>query len=323
MNLEGIDLNLLLVFDAVIENESITKAAAHLGMGRSTASKALSRLRALVHDDLFYETEDRRLKPTRVAQDLHTAVSEPVKRIVAHLTAKEFDPSATKRTFHIAAGDYFSIAVLPALVERVRMLAPGVSISIFPAQRPDVIERLDLGKLDFALGWFAKLPTRFTRRIILTDEEALVARPGHRLLGGTPSLLDVLAHLQIVVDLGGDDEASPDGFEHENRVLRRLWISRFLVDSTIGEDGTIQRAAVTVPYFNAVAPIVAKTDMIAVLPRRLAEIEATTGKVVILKPPYDPLRVGLQAIYATALENDQGLKWLFDQIDAVTATLDA
>ncbi|MCB8877418.1 LysR substrate-binding domain-containing protein [Acidisoma silvae] len=322
MNLAGINLNLLLVFDATMEQQTVSQAAKQLGIGRSTTSKALSRLRAALQDELFYGGEDHKLVPTKVAEDFHKGISEPVKQIVAFLNAVTFEPETSTRTFHIAAGDYFTSTVLPRLVARVRDLAPNCTISIFPVNRLDVIEHLDIGDVDIVLGWYPKLPERLSRRVILTDEEVLIVRPGHPLLNGTPTTRQVLSYLQVVVDLGGDTDASPDGFHHEGRVLRRTWMTRFFVDSEQGDEGTIKRPAVTVPYFSALAAVVAVTDMAATLPRRLAILEAERGKVVILTPPYDPLKFGLQAIYTKAHDNDQGLAWLFEQIAAVTEALD-
>ena len=322
MNLAGIDLNLLLVFDAIMEQQTVSQAAKQLGLGRSTTSKALGRLRVALKDELFYGGEDHKLIPTKVAEDFHKGISEPVKQIVAFLNAVKFEPATSTRTFHNAAGDYFTSTVLPRLVVRMRSLSPNTSISIFPVNRLDVIEQLDAGNIDMVLGSFGKLPERLSRRVILTDEEVLIVRPGHPLLNGTHSTKEVLSYLQLVVDLGGDTDASPDGFHHEARVLRRTWMSRFFVDSEQGDEGTIKRAAVTVPYFNALAGVVAGTDMAATLPRRLAVIEAEKGNVVMLTPPYEPLKFAVQAIYTRAHDNDQGLKWLFDQIAAVTETLD-
>ena len=122
----------------------------------------------------------------------------------------------------------------------------------------------------------------------------------------------------IVVELTGTEDQAIDGFVDDRGVMRRVWIERLLIETA--EDGSefVGRVAVSVPHFNAVAPMLEQTDMIATLPRRLALHAAGQGSLVCLEMPYDALEVPVEAIWHQRSDEDAGLTWLLKEFrDAV------
>jgi DNA-binding transcriptional LysR family regulator len=315
MTIKQLDLNFFKVFDAVMRTRSVAAAARELGLTSSAVSHTLARLRQAFGDDLFV-LRDGTMQPTPFALELEIDIVSGLSKFAAALRPREFKPASSVRTFRIAAGDYFTSTLFPRLLAKLATEAPGVNVKIFPCNRLDVVEELDQGHIDLALGWFADLPERMIRKTIMLEQEALVVRRGHPLSKGRVTVERLLSYPRLVVELSGSEEVARDGFHHERGVSRRVWIERLLLAPTTEGQEAVGRVAVTVPYFTAVAPIIQATDMVAVLPRRLALQAAKRGQVVTLKPPYVPASVGLEAIFQQEQESDQGLKWIIDELAA-------
>lgn len=320
MNTRRIDLNLLRVFEAVMQQRSVSGASRELGVTASATSHALARLRQTLDDDLFVHG-DGGMEPTARALELAPGISEGLGRINLALSSRPFIPATAVRTFRVACTDFAATMVLPRLVGRISRTAPQVDLRLFPFSRMDVVRQLDDGRIDAVVGWFADLPDRMRRAVVMEDQEAVVVRPGHPLLrtGGTPrvSRAQLFAYPHIVVELTGCDEGAADGFIDDRGVSRRVWIERLLLQSGAGDDGLIGRVAVSVPHYAAVPPMLALTDMVATLPRTMAEREAAQGTLVILDLPYEPLTVRVEAVWHQRLNGDAGTQWLIGQLTAV------
>jgi len=315
MNVKDIrkfDLNLLVVFDVILKERSTVVAGERLGLSQSAVSHALARLRRLIGDELFTR-DDLGLQPTARAIELATPVQQALGAIAEALVSREFIPAQAARTLTVAASDYSCTVIIPRLIERIAAAAPNVDLRVVPASRLDVIRQLDEARIDVAIGWFAAVPARFGRATVVEEDWVFIARTHHPLLAGEVSQSRILSYPHIVVDYTGNADNLIDGFFPERGVLRRVHIERVVLEAPRRE-GRTGRIAVRVPSFATVADVVAQTDMIASLPRRLAASMCGRHRVVLIEPPGDTSTVDVEILWHWRSEVDPGVRWLRAQI---------
>jgi len=315
LTIRRIDLNLFKVFDAVLKHRSVSAAARELAVTPSAVSHALARLRRALDDELFVAGDDG-MAPTARALALAPGIRQGLGQFANAVESQPFVPAQSERAFRIAVSDYAAIFILPPLVARMVQEAPRAELRIFPISRLDVVRQLDEGRLDLAIGWFGEAPPRIDRTTIMEEREAIVVRPGHPLAQGPVTRAGLFAFSHVVVELTGTEEMALDGFLDERGVARRVWIERLLIERTDDDSGLIGRVAVSVPHYAAVAPILLASDLVATLPRRLAERAAALEGLVVLDLPYEPLAVPIEAIWHQRTERDTGLRWLLDAVKA-------
>jgi DNA-binding transcriptional LysR family regulator len=320
MHLRKFDLNLLVVFDVIMKERSIVAASERLSLSQSAVSHALGRMRKLVGDELFIRDTEG-MVPTVRALELAVPVRQALARLETALgSEEEFVAERAARTFAIAASDYSCTLIVPRLVERMAKIAPDIDLYILSANRLDVIRQLDEGRIDLAIAWFATVPERFGRAKLVDENDVFLVRRGHPLTSSELTVAGVLGYPHVVVDYLGNAERVTDGFFLERGVLRRVTIDRSVIEAShrFGEYG---RIAVKVPTFGNVPPIIARTDLIASVPRRLAaELSAIHG-LVPLEPPYETMPVAVEAVWHQRTEPDPGVNWLRQQVEIVAAEL--
>ena len=313
MNAKQFDLNLFVVFAAVMRHRNVAAAARELGLQRSAVSHALGRLRAALGDPLFVPGPDG-MEPTDLASNLAADVTEGISRLTRAVASSPFVPQTTARTFHIAAGDYSAIMILPPLMARIATAAPQVHLRVFPTNRLDVVANLDEGRIDLAFGWFESVPERLRRSSVAVEREIILVRHGHPLTESEVTTERLLSFRRIVVELTGSEEQAVAGSLDERGSSRRVWMDHLLVGATLGNEGLIGEVTVSVPYFSAVPPVLELTDMVAVLPKQLALRMSQYHRLVALDPPYEPAEVSIEAVWHERVERDAGARWLIDQL---------
>ncbi|WP_244434160.1 LysR family transcriptional regulator, partial [Azospirillum sp. B506] len=249
-----LDLNLLRVFETVMQHRSVIGASRELRITPSAVSHALARLRQALDDDLFIPG-DSGMEPTARALQLSPGIADGLGRIADAMSTKVFVPSEAVRTFRIAATDYAAVAVLPRVVARIGPIAPQIDLRVFPLNRMDVVRQLDDGRVDFVIGWFADLPDRVRHTTLFQEAEAVVVRNGHPLTTGPVTRERLFEFPHIVVELTGSEEVAADGFIDDRGVSRRVWIERLILEAADGDKGLTGRVAVSVPHFAAVSPL--------------------------------------------------------------------
>lgn len=320
MPIRSVDLNLFRVFETMMRRRSVAAAARELNVTASAVSHALARLRQALHDPLFVSTSEG-MAPTPRALELAPTVSEGLGRLAEALSTSSFHPSTSGRSFALGMSDYAATIILPAIVERIGQTGPNVDLRIFPLSRKDLIEQLDAGRLDMAFGWFASVPPRMGRMPAVIEGEALVVREGHPLTQEKVTLKRLFAFPHVVVELLGAGERALDGFVEEQGVERRVWIERLLLERENPAGGLVGRVAVSMPHYTSVATLISGSDMVATLPRRLAERETGRAAIVMLKPPYEPMPVTIEAIWAQRTERDAGFRWFVDEVRSAMSLL--
>ena len=190
----NLDLNLLKVFDALMEERSVTRAGERLGLTQSAVSHALNRLRVALDDELFMRTAEG-MRPTPWAIDAGPKVARALGQMQRALAPAAFDPRESERLFALGMLPYLSAVMAPRLVRSFRGLAPLSELVVRHSER-DVADALDAGRLDVALGSFGRSPDRFERRHLFQERLVWVVRQSHPLAQG-PLTLEALAEQKI------------------------------------------------------------------------------------------------------------------------------
>lgn len=215
-----VDLNLLVVFEAVYAAGSVTKAADTLHLSQPAVSHALGRLRRLFDDQLF-ERQGRLMVPTPAAHQAMPAVHQALQLLESSLVgAERFEPESASRTFTIGVRDHLESVVLPPLMKSVARLAPGVMLSFVRGHRRQLERDLATGDLDVAIDVLLPLGDSILRQQIGSDPLVVAMRDGHRLAGMSLDLDAYLAEQHIQVS-GRRTGMSVEDFELSRHGLRR------------------------------------------------------------------------------------------------------
>jgi DNA-binding transcriptional LysR family regulator len=312
---KNLDLNLLRVFDALLEEESATRAGSKLGLTQSAVSHALSRLRLSLGDELFVRGPSG-LQATPRAVEMGGAVRAALKLLEAAVTTPRFDPAADERVFHISASAYLCSVLMPGVVRRVQAEAPGVKLRIRGVEAP-LAEDLDHGRLDLVIGGFEHVAPRFAYTPLFAETAVWVIRADHPVARQeiTPQ---VLAEIPCLIVSGGREVEDARRGSRRELGLRRItsWSNDYALPASGGLDGPV-----TVPDASSALVIVSQTDMAALLPRRLATLAAERGAVVMIEPRRHPEPARFGAVTRSG-ENDAGpVAWLLRQVVEVATQL--
>ncbi|MCW2240007.1 LysR family transcriptional regulator [Azospirillum canadense] len=319
MSLNAFDLNLLRVFDAVMEERSVQRAGQRIGLSQSAVSHALNRLRHALQDELFVRTPEG-MTPTPRALEIVGPVRTALAQLEAALIPDDFDPSAAKRTFTLATSDYVTAALVPPLLRLMQETAPGVDLNIVPAARHDLAEQLDMGHIDVAITVFSAIPRRYSTLDLMDETEVYVARAGHP-LGDGPLTLEGLAahqHAAVVQYQGGQED---EYFVDRGLGWRAFMSNRVDLERVLSESGLQRRIAVTLPHFLTLPMVLIQSDMIAAMPRRLARRLSARYGLVTYEPPFTVQPLTIQAIWHSRSDKDQAQRWFRDSLATVAQSI--
>jgi DNA-binding transcriptional LysR family regulator len=267
VNLRSLDLNLLVIFDAVMQERSVTKAAARLNMAQSALSHALIRLRHALNDELFIRTPEG-MAPTPQAEILAEGVHAALQELRATLDrAEPFDPATAERRFAIAVNNHAALVLAAPLAAAAAAEAPDVLLDFRPSGTLDLADRLDRGELDLAIGGAAAPGDRFSDLRLLHDRFAVLMRQGHAAAAPgalTAAALAALPHLVIT--------SSGEGMG--------------FVDEALAREGLARRIALRAPLLTTSAALL-QSDMVAIISERAAREFARLAPLAIVALPFD------------------------------------
>jgi DNA-binding transcriptional LysR family regulator len=304
IDLSRLDLNLLVLFEAVFAEGHVGRAAARLHLSTSAVSHGLGRLRRLLNDPLFLKTP-KGVTPTERAELLAPAITEALRQVRGIVArAEPFDPATSTRRLVIGAPDGVSAVFLPVLMADIGGRAPGLDIGIrqllpLPGEMlperawREAFRELETRALDVAIIPADEGPLRFACRTLYEEDFVLVLRRGHPYLD-RPSVETYCASGHLVVSHSGD----PRGF----------------VDELLATRGLIRRVALTVPTFIFASAIVGDTNLICAVPRRFAARYALRMDIAIAEPPLPLGHFRLNAFVPRSALSDTGLLWLLDRL---------
>jgi DNA-binding transcriptional LysR family regulator len=241
------------------------------------------------------------LKPTTRARQLAEPIRQGLKLLESALSEPSFEPRSSERRFVILASDYVELVLLPPLLRRLQRQAPGVRLELRPWGLHEVPPELASGEADLMLGFYGKLPPQHHEQRLLEDEYVCVVRRGHPLVKGKLSLARYLELSHVLVSARSNSPGSVD------RALAALGKQR-----TVGA---------RVSHFLSVPPLVARTDLVAALDRRVAEVFAGPLGLRLLPPPLKLPKGSIGQVWHAQQDREPAHRWLRELIGDVAREL--
>lgn len=300
MNISGVNLNLLVAFEALLDEQSVTRAARRAGVTQPAMSNTLAQLRQLFDDPLFLRQRTG-LTPTLRAQQLAEPIRKGLALLRGALTGPSFEPLHSERRFVIATSDYVELVLLPALLRRLGQVAPRVRLSLRPWSLHQAPPELARGEVDLMLGFYDKLPPHHHEQRLFDDEYVCVVRRRHPTVKHKLTLAQYLQLSHVLVS------TEPDGLGSVDRALAAL--------------GKQRRIGARVSHFSSVPVLVARTDLVAALDRRVAEVFARPLGLRLFPPPLKLPKGSIGQVWHEQQNADPGQRWLRNLIADVAKQL--
>jgi len=293
MNLRSLDLNLLVVFDAIFREGNVTRAASKVGLSQPATSNALTRLRGHLNDELFLRGPDG-LRPTPRANELAPQLHAILSELEQVLDPQVFDPAKAQRDLVIAAVDPFAVVVVPELLGILSNEAPGIRVQIVPSVGLS-FEALDAGDIDFAAAAFGPVADRFGKARLLEDSYSCLVRKGSPLDQKSMNLRNFAGASHILV--------SP------------VCEIRGFVDDELAKIGLTRHIGLVLNHFSAAPPVVAKSDLVLTAPTQVLNRLKTSEHVILDCPIAAPaIFRSLDLVWHDRLSRHPAQFWLRNAI---------
>lgn len=312
-----LDLNLLRVLDVMLEERSVTRAGARLGLTQSAVSHALNRLRYAMNDELFVRGPSG-MQPTPRALEMGPRVHAALTQLQTAIAPADFAPVSSERRFVVASGSYACAVLAPPLVSRMAELAPLAELAI-GQYGFDVFDRVDAHRVDFVIGGVVSAPPRFVREVIAQERLAWLVRADHPLAQlDRVDLEDLVSAPHVVISGAGLADDIP---ERRGLVIRASWEDAGAFETALAARGLTRRIGVSVPDSYSAIAVVARSEMVTLIPRRLAQLSAASGRLKLIEPPYPSTPVDIGLIYLKERLAEPAIAWMRDLIRSVAATI--
>jgi DNA-binding transcriptional LysR family regulator len=294
VNKQPMDLNRLRVFRAVWEHRNVSRAAENLGVSQPTVSHALRELRAHYKDRIFVRCPGG-VMPTPLAETLARQIGQALAMLEQGLDVRgEFDASASRREFTIVMTDIAEAIILPRILDSCRRTAPAVAFRAVQLPTESVLSALRDGAADVAIGFSPALRASLLHRSLFRSEYACIASASH------PRIRDRLTREDFVRERHAVAQAQGTGHHAVESALQRM--------------GLLDSIGARVPHFLALPPIVAASDMIATIPRPLAELMLPVAAVRVHAVPIRLPRLLIEQFWHERYHDDAASRWLRDLI---------
>lgn len=296
-----LDLNLLRVFDEVMAERSLTRAARNLALSQPAVSNAMRRLREMLGDELV-ERQGQGITPTPRAVAVWPAVREALRQLQESLAPRHFDAGAANVTFVLAMADATAAMLVPGLVQSLERDAPGISMRLVPLTTRDPRRLLEEEAVDVAVGYFPAVLADLTARAqvgkgvnfayerLYDSEYVCVMRRDHPLARGPLTLNRYCAARHLLVSFSG----RPYGF----------------IDEALGALGRERRIVLTVNQFFTAGQVVAHSDLLTVLPRHFLGVTGITDALLTRELPFEVPGVHAAALWQRRVQHDAAHIWL-------------
>lgn len=298
MHINRIDLNLLVVFDAIYSEGGITRAARKLHLSQPAVSHALGRLRDLFDDSLF-ERDGRLMMPTPKARSLIGTVRRSLRELqIMFNDIERFEPASSDRAFTVGMRDLLEVSVLPSLAVRLAKAAPELTVASVRLHRQDLEAELATGVLDAAIDVLQPVSDQVAYQRIAQDRMVVLARPHHRAAIQGLTLEEYLEqdHIQL--------SSRRSGQSFEDLELSRLGIQR--------------RIRLRCQNAFAALQIVSETNYLLTLAENYARVLAPQFKLQVLPLPFKTTPFDAYLYWHRNVDNDPGNRWLREQIQTLS-----
>jgi DNA-binding transcriptional LysR family regulator len=300
MNISGVNLNLLVALDALLDERSVTRAARRMGVTQPAMSNSLSQLRALFDDPLFLR-HPHGLEPTPRALALAEPIRQGLRQLSSAFTPTQFEPKTAERRFVLEASDYVEFVLLPVLLRRLEREAPGVRVEVRPWGRHQVPSSLARAEADLMIGFYDEVPARHRHQLLFEEEYVCIVRRDHPRVGKKLTLSRYLELDHVLVSQRGDTPGS--------------------VDRALALRGKKRNIAARVSHFLMVPMLVSRTDLVAALSRRVVEPFAKPLGLRALAPPLGLPRGKIGQVWHEQLDGDPAQRWFRGLVAQVSGEL--
>lgn len=290
VHLPGLDLNLLPALEALLRRRNVTEAAHEVGLSQPAMSRALSRLRDVLGDQLLVRAPGGGYALTPRGEALSVQLLATLDHVKAVFREPSFDPAKAERTIRIAGIDTHTILLAPPLMARLAREAPGIDIR-FESYSPDLIQRMELGEIDLAFATASTpLPPGAGSEAYAKDKLALVMRAGHPMAKRKWTIADYGEVNQVGIAIFGDPGSE--------------------MDAQLAKAGVHRRMALITPHFIAALAAVAQTDMVTTVSRVFAARFAEQFGLILKEPPLPILDLDLTIVWNQVRAADPVLAWV-------------
>jgi len=292
------DLKLIVIFDAIMQEQSITLAAQRLAMTQPSVSNALSRMRHMWKDPLFVK-QGRGIRPTPYAQKLWQDIEAPLHQIRSATDQQAFDISTIQRTFRIASTDWMADLFWLPLREIIEQQAPGINIHAVPYKVNG--QRLLLeADVDMVLDYFEGNSERVTSQLLFENHFVCAMRTGHPLANKTLDITTFAQAEHLLMSLSGEAKGS--------------------VDAILQTQGLSRRISMTVNHCYNLPKILESTDLITSIPLPVILSSVNSGKLVARKLPFSIEPGPISMSWHSRNDRDPALTWLRKAIKEILKT---
>jgi DNA-binding transcriptional LysR family regulator len=304
MNLASVDLNLLVAFEALMEERHVTRAGQRIGLAQPSMSSTLTRLRALFGDELFVRSASG-MQPTAKALSLARPISDALGQIRGVLEpTSAFNPATARHRLSIAATDYGDLVVVPRLVEALRREAPGIDLVVRPIIDPAAsVASLEHGDVDALIGGHLPASPRIIRSTLFTESFVCI-RDAKRAKLKARLTKDDYTRLPHVLFSSAGGDGLPGA-----------------IDTMLSRHGRKRRTAITLAHVVAVPFAVAGTDLVATMAERVARRFATAAGVSVVPIPYDVEPFTIDLLHTRRAMANPALRWFIELVNRVCGTL--
>jgi len=296
--IDQIDLNLLKMLKALLETKSVTRSGEQLGLSQPAASRTVAKLRHAVKDPLLVRTRGGYVL-TPLAESLRVVVADALSAAERVFMGATFDPETAQRDFKIATTDYGSLTVVVPVAAQFMREAPGCALMV-TGWNAQTFEALESGEVDLALYTADTLPEGFHRKDLFVETYAVIAHARHPFNAYNANSLD-----DFIVELcqyphvvarypNGTGYASDD-------VLRRL-------------GAPPHHNSVAIPYFNTAPMIVAQSDAVMIIPKRVARYFAAILPLSVVDVPTRREDFTYSIIWHERVHRDPGIEWFLERL---------
>jgi len=288
MDIRRLDLTLLLLLDGLLASGNLSATARRLEMSQPSASAALSRLRHFFSDELFIRT-GRVLRPTPLAERFAKPVRSVIEKINDEILLQpEFQPHDSDHVYTLTMPDLGEMIFLPPIIQKMHAEAPGVTLKCVSVPHKDLLDTLERGAVDLAIGYFPDLlGPAIKSQLLFEDVFTCIVRSDHPKVGDGLTLEQFMELDHLVVE---DESISQEKLSAEVGLKRRI--------------------RVHIPHFMSAPRLIAGSDMIAVVPLSLASWYAQVFGLRILEPPISLPKIQLKQFWHRRIHNDAAAKWL-------------
>ena len=299
VNLRGINLNLLVVLQALLDERSVTRAAMRLGMSQPAASRALARLRKLFSDALLVEGPGGYLLTAR-AEEIRPLLRDTLTGVGELLDGRAFDPGQATGSVRLLMADLEAAVLAPRLLAHLADQAPALDLEVVPPKRRP-IDALESGAVDALIGVVDDAPAGLRKRKLYEDDFVTLLRADHPATDVNLTLDRYLGLDHLVVSITGSGPA---------------WI-----DQALARLGRRRRVKVRVPSFFAAVEIAARSDLVMTLPSSLARTAADMRRFALVPPPLELDRVAMSLAWHGRHQDSPRHVWLRSLIVAAASEI--